>query len=148
MFIGVGSGLAVINNIGQLTLALSRQEEQQAIYVSVLAVGNCAGRMLFGFLSDLTKKSVPRPVWIAAGVGLMGLGCLLCSFSDMNLLYLSVIVVGLAYGSFWTLSPSIIADVFGGSSFGRIYSISSMAPAFGSYAFAVGLASTLYQKEI
>lgn len=87
-------------------------------------------------------------MWIAVGVGLMGVACLVCAVSDMDLLFLAVIMVGLAYGGFWTLGPSIIADVFGGRNFGMIYSIASMAAACGSYSFSVGLASTLYQREI
>jgi len=66
----------------------------------------------------------------------------------MNVLLIGVILVGLSYGSFWSLGPSILGDLFGGKNFGIIYGMTSLAPAAGSYAFAVGLASTMYQHEI
>ena len=45
----MGSGLAFLNNLGQLVLALGGAPNSQAVFVSLFSVSNCGGRLLLGY---------------------------------------------------------------------------------------------------
>lgn len=44
----MGTGLAFLNNLGQLVIALGGQGDSQAVFVSLFSVSSCAGRLLLG----------------------------------------------------------------------------------------------------
>lgn len=44
----MGSGLAFLNNLGQLVTALGGATNSQAVFVSLFSVSSCAGRLLLG----------------------------------------------------------------------------------------------------
>lgn len=45
---GMGTGLAFLNNLGQLVIALGGESNGQAVFVSLFSVSSCAGRLLLG----------------------------------------------------------------------------------------------------
>ena len=45
--LGMGSGLVLLNNMGQLVAALGGTQGP-AVYVSLFSIMNCAGRIAFG----------------------------------------------------------------------------------------------------
>ena len=45
---GMGTGLAFLNNLGQLVIALGGKSNSQAVFVSLFSVSSCAGRLLLG----------------------------------------------------------------------------------------------------
>jgi len=90
-------------------------------------------------------------LWIAqffgTGSGLMtlnNLGQISTALGGSGSLYIACIICGLAYGCFWCLSPIVTAELFGTKAFGTLYSWLGLAPAFGSTAFSVGLAASIY----
>lgn len=44
----MGTGLAFLNNLGQLVIALGGESNGQAVFVSLFSVSSCAGRLLLG----------------------------------------------------------------------------------------------------
>ena len=56
--------------------------------------------------------------------------------------------VGVTYGSYWTLNPALIGDIFGnGANFARTYSIFGLAPTAGSLLFSTLMASRIYKAH-
>ena len=50
MVAGMGTGLAFLNNLGQLVIALGGESNGQAVFVSLFSVSSCAGRLLLGYV--------------------------------------------------------------------------------------------------
>jgi Nodulin-like/Major Facilitator Superfamily len=144
LFTGVGSGVAIINNLGTLVQSLGGESNQQDVYVSLVSFSNMVGRLLFGFLSDFSSPRLRRPWFLLVCVTSMGLCCILLAFANLNLLYLGVIWAGVSYGGFWTLSPSFLFEIFGPSNFASMYAISILGPAIASYVLGTTLAATIY----
>lgn len=46
----MGTGLAFLNNLGQLVIALGGKSNSQAVFVSLFSVSSCAGRLLLGWV--------------------------------------------------------------------------------------------------
>mmetsp|Transcript_28067 Transcript_28067/g.97108 ORF Transcript_28067/g.97108 Transcript_28067/m.97108 type:complete len:549 (-) Transcript_28067:76-1722(-) len=144
---GTGAGLMVINNLGQMVESLGGGKGSQDVFVTLLSVFNCGGRVLAGFLSDKYSRTVIRPLWLALAVLGMGASQVLLVFSPLDLFYVAIPLVGLFYGSFWSLLPTIIADIWGTKAFGKIYSLASLAPGFGSILMAQQLAGRIYDSH-
>ena len=120
-FAGTGAGLTVINQLGALTKALGADKDGQDVFVILLSVSNCLGRLVVGVFSDVFARRAPRPFFFLGSVGVMVVAQLALAFADLRTLYAGVILSGAAYGSFWSLGPSIIADRFGVKSFASLY---------------------------
>lgn len=104
--------------------------------------------MLAGFLSDKFAARVIRPVWLAIALLGMGASQILLAFSPLTLFYVAIPLVGLFYGSFWSLLPTIVADVWGTKAFGKIYSVVGLAPGVGSILMAQQLAGRIYDANV
>ena len=109
---------------------------RQNVFVVLIGVSNGLGRMIAGFASDRFAAVIPRPVFLGLAVALMSLATLFVGFSDYSLLYVSLPLVGLANGAFWSLAPVTAADLFGVKSFGAIYNAIVLAEAVGSMSFS------------
>ena len=144
LFTGVGSGVAIINNLGTLVQSLGGESNQQDVYVSLVSFSNMIGRLSLGVLSDFSSPRLRRPWFLLVCVTSMGLCCILLAFANLNLLYLGVIWAGVSYGGFWTLSPSFLFEIFGPSNFASMYAISILGPAIASYVLGTTLAATIY----
>jgi len=53
---GMGSGLVLLNNLGQLVVALGGGQGP-AVYVSLFSIMNCAGRIAFGCAAALAPSN-------------------------------------------------------------------------------------------
>ncbi len=94
--IGGGCSLLVINNMGQIVLSLGGSSQGQAVFVSLLSVCNCLGRMLSGYIGDRLCKNyhIPRPAVFVAATVMSAAGFFLLLVSDLSVLYISVILCG------------------------------------------------------
>jgi len=143
-WLGMGSGLVVVNNVAALAESLGADEGQELTLVSLLSIGNAVGRMLFGGLSDACLQCVPRTGWLVVASAIM-LGCMLfLLFGNLQTLYFGCTMVGLAYGAFWGLVPTLTIDLFGATHFGKNYTVMCFAPAAASLTMATALAGTVY----
>lgn len=76
---------------------------------------------------------------------LMLFASFLLLFSGTNLSFLAAFIIGLSYGSFWTLSPSLVFNLFGNKYFGQNYSLMSFAPTLGSFLISDMISTMLYK---
>lgn len=145
-----GTGLIIINNIAQINLARGGEPKLKDVFVSLISIFNCAGRMFWGLVSDyfLTNYGVPRPFFfgIVSGV-LCGVHLLLLLIDDVWVLYIACIFGGSSYGALNALNPIIISEMYGTDHMGSIYTTMSISLAIGSYVFASKIAGGIYDSH-
>ncbi|KAJ7522912.1 hypothetical protein O6H91_18G031100 [Diphasiastrum complanatum] len=146
---GMGSGLTAINNISQLGLSLGYSQWNITTFVSLLSIWNFLGRFGAGFVSEqfLHSKGIPRPAFIAIALAIMCLGHLIIASAQPGALYIGLVVVGICYGSQWSLMPATTSEIFGLQHFGTLFNTIAIASPIGSYLLSVRLAGYIYDQE-
>eukprot|EP00948_MAST-09A_sp_MAST-9A-sp1_P001836 g1836.t1 len=121
------------------------------IAVQLLSIFNCFGRMGSGFLSDYFFLRLSRPYFLAFALSLMIASTMILNNFGKTInawTFIGICLGGYAYGSFWSLTPSIASELFGLKYIGGIYSMQTLAPTLGSYLFVNGIADPLYQAAM
>ncbi|KAG6762973.1 hypothetical protein POTOM_033501 [Populus tomentosa] len=110
---GVGTGLAVMNNMGQIGLALGYADV--SLFVSMTSIWGFFGRIISGTVSEyyIKKAGTPRPLWNAASQILMAVGYILMAVALPGSLYIGSIVVGVCYGVRLAVSVPTASELFG-----------------------------------
>jgi len=123
MFAGTFGGLLIIGNLTPIILKAGLIEQQAALSVSIFAVGNGAGRIIWGKLFDhWNYKCIPMSLGSFAATSAI----LLLSPSD-SILMLNVSLIGFCFGANFVIYASTISRHFGTASFPRLYPICFMA---------------------
>ncbi|KAG2303265.1 hypothetical protein Bca52824_031916 [Brassica carinata] len=78
----------------------------------------------------------------------MTIGHLIIASGFEGNLYVGSVIVGICYGSQWSLMPTITSELFGVKHMGTIYNTISIASPMGSYIFSVRLIGYIYDKTI
>ncbi|MEJ2863748.1 MFS transporter [Actinomycetospora flava] len=115
---GLGSApaLAAFAQAGQLAGTAA----SVALAVTLLNVGNFAGRLIAGLLSD----RIGRPVALHANAALLVLVCLpLALGADGPVALVALLVLGTQYGALSTLTPAATADVTPPERFGATFGL-------------------------
>lgn len=136
-----------INNLGQLVQSLGGASDSQDIYISLLSVANCGGRIFYGWASDRYASRLARPGWLAVLVANMAGAMALFAVVDLNSLYAACLWAGFTYGGFWSLGPALFGERFGSVAFASIYSLTAVSTAMGGYALNTVLAAGVYQRH-
>jgi OFA family oxalate/formate antiporter-like MFS transporter len=90
------------------------------ILVVVLSAFNASGRIVIGFLSDkIGRKSSLVVVFLLQAANMF----LFANYQSIPLLITGAAIAGLAYGSLFSLMPSITADFFGVKNLGVNYGL-------------------------
>ncbi|XP_023532459.1 protein NUCLEAR FUSION DEFECTIVE 4-like [Cucurbita pepo subsp. pepo] len=144
---GVGTGLAVMNNMGQIGLALGYADV--SMFVSLTSIWGFFGRILAGTISEhfLKKSGTPRPLWNAASQILMTIGYILMAMAMPGSLYIGSMVVGICYGVRLSITVPTASELFGLKYYGLIYNILILNLPIGSFLFSGLLAGFLYDME-
>ncbi|KAK8587418.1 hypothetical protein V6N13_086405 [Hibiscus sabdariffa] len=147
MICGMGSGLATINNISQIGESLGYSAVERSSLVALWSIWNFLGRFGAGFLSDiLLHKGWARPLFMVITLATLTLGHLIVASGFPGNLYIGSIVVGICYGSQWSLMPTITAEIFGIRHMGTIFNTIAIASPIGSYIFSVRIIGYIYDK--
>jgi MFS family permease len=113
MVLGAGSGMMVINNMADILTArtgVRAAHSETAVLVSLLSTANCAGRLLFGSVSDVLVRRyrLPRPVALGISNVVVLLAMLLLWLTDGGApLYVASVLVGVGFGGSALLSLSL-----------------------------------------
>ncbi|WCJ29052.1 Major facilitator superfamily protein [Euphorbia peplus] len=148
MICGLGSGLATINNISQVGESLGYTTIERNSLVSLLSIWNFLGRFGAGFVSDifLHRRGWARPLFMAITQALLATGHIVIASGFSKNLYLGSILIGIAYGSQWSLMPTITSELFGVGHMGTIFNTIAIASPLGSYIFSVRVIGYIYDK--
>ena len=122
-FIGSGAGLMVIGSVSGM--AKKSMGEAAFIAVAVMAIGNAAGRIVAGFLSDRISRR-----WTLMIVLLFQAVLMLVAIPVTGIMGVSPVVIvllasliGFNYGANLSLFPSFTKDLWGLKSFGMNYGV-------------------------
>ncbi|GLJ49227.1 hypothetical protein SUGI_1039590 [Cryptomeria japonica] len=147
LLFGAGSGLTVIDNLGQMSQSLGYDNSH--IFVSMISIWNFLGRVGGGFLSEIVARdyAYPRPVTMAVAQILMAIGHFLFAMGWSGSLYTGTLLVGLGYGAHWSITPATASELFGLKNFGVLYNFLTMANPAGSLIFSGFIAGSIYDWE-
>lgn len=120
-FIGAGAGLMVISSISGM--AKKTMGEAAFVAVAVMAVGNAAGRIVAGILSDTIGRRMTLMLVLLGQAILMFLSIPVTSSSGSPalLIVLAATFIGFNYGANLSLFPSLTKDLWGLKNFGVNY---------------------------
>jgi OFA family oxalate/formate antiporter-like MFS transporter len=105
----------------------SRIAAAGAVAVSIIAIFNSTGRILWGIVSDrIGRKATLIIIFLLSGAALLVLDFL----TGFALFLVCVSVVGLCFGGFLALYPALTADFFGTKNIGANYGV--MFTAYGA----------------
>ncbi|CAN1265990.1 Protein NUCLEAR FUSION DEFECTIVE 4 [Linum perenne] len=146
---GMGTGLATVNNMGQLGQSLGYSTHETNTLVSLWSIWNFLGRFGGGYVSDyfLHKGGFARPLFMAITLLGMSFGHLVIASGFRGALYAGSILIGVCYGSQWSLMPSIASEIFGVNHMGTIFNTITIACPVGTYIFSVRVIGFIYDKE-
>lgn len=123
IFAGTFAGLLIIGNLTPIVLNAGLSERQAALAVSIFAIGNGAGRIIWGKIFDhIHYRSIPLSLGIFALVA-----SLLLLTLPTWILLASIALVGFCFGSNFVIYATAITRFFGTDSFPRLYPICFMA---------------------
>ncbi|KAF5758496.1 putative major facilitator superfamily, MFS transporter superfamily [Helianthus annuus] len=147
MVCALGSGLATINNITQIGESLDYSTVEVNTMVSLWSIWNFLGRFGGGFVSDwfLHRYGGGRPLFICLTQLAMVVGYLIIGLSGN--LYIGSVIVGVCYGSQWSLMPTITSEIFGVKHMGTIFNTIAAANPIGSYILSVQVIGNIYDQE-
>ncbi|CAJ1975233.1 unnamed protein product [Sphenostylis stenocarpa] len=146
---GMGSGLATVNNLGQIGESLGYTSHETSSLVSLWSIWNFLGRFGAGYMSDyyLHTRGWARPLFMVITLMIMSIGHAVISSGLPGSLYAGSVLVGICYGSQWSLMPTITSEIFGVGNMGSIFNTISIASPVGSYIFSVRVVGYVYDKE-
>lgn len=146
----MGSGLATVNNISQIGESLGYTNVDINTLVSLWSIWNFLGRFGAGYISDyfLHVKHCPRPLFIVINLALMTIGHVMIAFGFPGALYAGSVLVGVCYGSQWSLMPTVVSDIFGKVHLGTIFNTITIAGPIGSYILSVRVVGYIYDKQV
>ncbi|KAA0057917.1 protein NUCLEAR FUSION DEFECTIVE 4 [Cucumis melo var. makuwa] len=149
MVCGMGSGLATINNMSQLGQSLGYTATETKTFVSLWSIWNFLGRFGAGYTSDFLFHTYgwARPLLMAITLLIMSGGHIVIASGFSGNLYVGSILVGICYGSQWSLMPTITSEIFGLEHMGTIFNTIAIASPLGSYIFSVRVIGYIYDRE-
>jgi MFS transporter, OFA family, oxalate/formate antiporter len=122
-FIGAGAGLMVISSVS----GMAKKSMGQAAFVAVavLAIGNAAGRIIAGVLSDKIGRRWTLFIVLLVQAGLMFVAIPVTGSKEVApaAIVLLATLIGFNYGANLSLFPSFAKDLWGLKNFGVNYGI-------------------------
>ncbi len=140
-FIGAGAGLMVIGSVAGM--AKKSMGEMAFLVVAIMAIGNAAGRIVAGILSDKIGRRTTLTVMLLFQAILMFIAVPVVGNKDAAAFYLVVLatLIGFNYGTNLSLFPSLTKDHWGMKHFGTNYGI--VFTAWGIGGFVMGRISQM-----
>lgn len=130
-FIGAGAGLMVIGSVAGM--AKASLGKNAFLAVAILAIGNAAGRIAAGMLSDKIgrKRTLFAVFSLQAGLMLLAIPVTGAAGANAFLLLALATLIGFNYGANLALFPSFSKDHWGMKHFGVNYGVLFTAWGFG-----------------
>lgn len=147
LLLGSGSGLTVIDNLGQMSQSLGYDNTH--IFVSMISIWNFLGRIGGGYFSEIIVRdyAYPRPVAIAVAQCVMAIGHFFLGMGWPGAMHVGTLLIGLGYGAHWAIVPATASELFGLKKFGALYNFLTLANPAGSLVFSGVIASSIYDRE-
>ncbi|KAL1218414.1 Protein NUCLEAR FUSION DEFECTIVE 4 [Cardamine amara subsp. amara] len=146
-FLGVGSGITVLNNLAQVGIAVGI--DNTTVLLCLFSFFNFVGRLSSGAISEhfVKSRAMPRTVWMTLAQFLMVVAFILYAVSSTTTLYLATGLLGICYGFQYSLMVPTASELFGLEHFGIIYGFMLLGNPIGAALFSGLLAGRLYDAE-
>ncbi|KAK2646614.1 hypothetical protein Ddye_021809 [Dipteronia dyeriana] len=146
-FVGVGSGVTVLNNLAQIGIAQGVQDI--TILLSLFSFCNFVGRLGGGIFSEyfVRSKTIPRTIWMACTQFIMITVYLLFASAIDGTLYAATALLGICYGVQFSVMIPTVSELFGLKHFGLFYNFISLGNPLGALLFSGLLAGYIYDNE-
>ncbi|KAL2500575.1 Major facilitator superfamily protein [Forsythia ovata] len=146
-FVGVGSGVTVLNNLAQIGIAQYMHDTK--ILLSLFSFCNFVGRLGGGVVSEyfVRSKAIPRTIWMTITQVIMIITYLLFASALNGTLYAATALLGICYGVQFSIMVPTASELFGLKNFGMIFNFMSLGNPLGAYLFSGLLAGYLYDNE-
>ena len=119
LFFGTFAGLLIIGSLKTIGLQLDIQERFLFLSISLFAVTNFLGRLVWGYISDILNVKLT----IFMALLFQGVAILMLNLPNLseNLFLIVVLMIGFGFGGNFVLFAKKTAQVFGVIEFGVIY---------------------------
>ncbi|XP_007023328.2 PREDICTED: protein NUCLEAR FUSION DEFECTIVE 4 [Theobroma cacao] len=146
-FLGVGSGVTVLNNLAQIGVAFG--VDNTTILLSLFSFCNFVGRLGSGALSEhfVRTRAIPRTLWMTCTLIIMVLAFVLYALALNGTLYVSTALLGVCCGFQYNLMVPTASELFGLKHFGVIYNFMLLGNPVGALLFSGLLAGYVYDAE-
>ncbi|TVU42175.1 hypothetical protein EJB05_08568, partial [Eragrostis curvula] len=148
-FIGVGTGVTVLNNLAQIGAAAGIADT--TVLLSLFGLGNFLGRLGGGAITEKFVRSmllVPRPIWMAVTQVILAAAYLCLAYAlGPGAVYACAAVIGVCYGAQFAVMIPTTSELFGLKNFGLFYNLMAVANPLGAVLFSEELAGRLYDEE-
>ncbi|CAA2984473.1 NUCLEAR FUSION DEFECTIVE 4-like [Olea europaea subsp. europaea] len=141
LLLGSGSGLTVIDNLGQMSQSLGYDNTH--VFVSMISIWNFLGRIGGGYFSEKIVREYAYP----RSVAIMAVGHFFLAIGWPGAMYIGTLLVGLGYGAHWAIVPAASSELFGLKKFGALYNFLTLSSPAGSLIFSGLIASSIYDRE-
>ncbi|XP_016467310.2 protein NUCLEAR FUSION DEFECTIVE 4 [Nicotiana tabacum] len=147
LLFGSGSGLTVIDNLGQISQSLGYDNTH--VFVSMISIWNFLGRIGGGYFSEIIVRgyAYPRHAAMAVAQAIMAIGHFFFAMGWPGAMHIGTLLVGLGYGAHWAIVPAAASELFGLRNFGALYNFLTLANPAGSMVFSGVIASSIYDME-
>ncbi|KAL3511937.1 hypothetical protein ACH5RR_024654 [Cinchona calisaya] len=147
-FLGVGSGVTVLNNLAQIGVSLLGLNDT-TVLLSLFSFCNFLGRLGAGAVSEhfVRSKAIPRTAWMAITQIIMIITFLLYASALNGTLYAATALLGICYGFQFAIMIPTASELFGLRHFGIIFNFMQLGNPIGALLFSGMLAGQVYDKE-
>ena len=142
-FIGSGAGLMVIGSVAGL--AKKSMGPMAFVAVAIMAIGNAAGRVVAGVLSDKIGRRATLFIMLSLQAVMMFIAMAVVNSGSALLLVLLATFIGFNYGSNLCLFPSFTKDYWGTKNYGLNYG--ALFTAWGVGGFVMGKVSEMINAQ-
>eukprot|EP00042_Codosiga_hollandica_P043484 m.412138 g.412138 ORF g.412138 m.412138 type:complete len:536 (-) comp56564_c0_seq2:231-1838(-) len=140
---GIGTGITVVNNLSDILVSrdalnspsygamsdIPNHKEVDAL-VALFSIFNALGRLGAGYFSDALHSHKYTRAWILVfGSVVMCAAQLGVAWASLDILYLIIILVGVAEGAFFSTIPTICLELFSIKHFGANWSFLTVGSA-------------------
>ncbi|KAF9408503.1 hypothetical protein BGZ94_002283 [Podila epigama] len=147
-----GSGLMIINSISAIVESVAAGEENnqsgideipvatiQATHVALISISSYVARLVTSFGSDMAIRQYQahRIYVVPITTTCMALAQVVAMFASLRWLYLCSMLTGFAYGGFFGIAGTIVAELWGEATCGQNWGFLSWGSAIGGMLFNV-----------
>ncbi|KAG7989385.1 hypothetical protein I3843_03G235200 [Carya illinoinensis] len=146
-FVGVGSGVTVLNNLAQIGIAQGMHDTK--ILLSLFSFCNFVGRLGGGVVSEhfVRSRTTPRTVWMTLTQIIMIVTYLLFASAMNGTLYIATALIGICFGVQFSVMIPTVSELFGLKNFGLFSNFMALGNPIGAFLFSGLLAGYIYDHE-
>lgn len=140
-----GAGVATNQNLA-LILESAGHDSASSLGVALFALTSALSRVVVGILSDKYQGYFTRFHWVTAGAFCAMIGELLVSLMTLKGIMMGTLLMGLSFGSFYTVIVPMVNEMYGNLEFGKMWGAQITSQAAAALIIVCNLMPLVYRK--